>query len=174
MRAEGRPWRRAICRSDRPRIVFSSKRDGDFEIYLIDPDGGDIRQPRRPPGSLRGLDRRGRGPPQFTPDTVWRGIERGFLWWRRAPSLQGPEETRPVLEQQKKTAPLRPGYRGLRAEAFVPGERATVVGVYWISNEGERREPVVFQVVEMRNGKIAQIQDYRKRASALKAAGAAG
>lgn len=22
----------------------------------------------------------------FGPDTVWRGIERGFLWWRRAPS----------------------------------------------------------------------------------------
>jgi ketosteroid isomerase-like protein len=22
----------------------------------------------------------------FTPTTVWRGIERGHLWWRRAPS----------------------------------------------------------------------------------------
>jgi ketosteroid isomerase-like protein len=22
----------------------------------------------------------------FTSDTVWRGIERGFLWWRKAPS----------------------------------------------------------------------------------------
>ena len=22
----------------------------------------------------------------FSPDTVWRGIEHGFLWWRRAPS----------------------------------------------------------------------------------------
>lgn len=22
----------------------------------------------------------------FAPDTVWRGVERGFLWWRRAPS----------------------------------------------------------------------------------------
>jgi ketosteroid isomerase-like protein len=22
----------------------------------------------------------------FRPDTVWRGIERGHLWWRRAPS----------------------------------------------------------------------------------------
>jgi ketosteroid isomerase-like protein len=22
----------------------------------------------------------------FSADTVWRGIERGFLWWRRAPS----------------------------------------------------------------------------------------
>jgi ketosteroid isomerase-like protein len=22
----------------------------------------------------------------FTPDTVWRGVERGFLWWRRVPS----------------------------------------------------------------------------------------
>lgn len=22
----------------------------------------------------------------FNPDTVWRGVERGFLWWRHAPS----------------------------------------------------------------------------------------
>lgn len=22
----------------------------------------------------------------LTPETVWRGVERGFLWWRRAPS----------------------------------------------------------------------------------------
>ena len=22
----------------------------------------------------------------FAPDTVWRGVERGFLWWRKAPS----------------------------------------------------------------------------------------
>lgn len=22
----------------------------------------------------------------FESDTVWRGVERGFLWWRRAPS----------------------------------------------------------------------------------------
>jgi len=22
----------------------------------------------------------------FTPETVWRGVERGFLWWRKAPS----------------------------------------------------------------------------------------
>ncbi len=22
----------------------------------------------------------------FTPDAVWRGIERGHLWWKRAPS----------------------------------------------------------------------------------------
>ena len=22
----------------------------------------------------------------FTRDTVWRGVERGFLWWRKAPS----------------------------------------------------------------------------------------
>ena len=62
----------------------------------------------------------------------------------------------------------------MRAEEFVPGERATVVGVYWISDDEERREPLVFQVVEMRDGQIAHIQDYGKRASALQAAGAAG
>jgi ketosteroid isomerase-like protein len=22
----------------------------------------------------------------FGPDTVWRGVERGLLWWRKAPS----------------------------------------------------------------------------------------
>jgi hypothetical protein len=62
----------------------------------------------------------------------------------------------------------------VRADEFVPGERGTVVGVYWISDKGERREPLVFQVVAMRDGHIAHVQDYRKRASALKAARAAG
>jgi ketosteroid isomerase-like protein len=22
----------------------------------------------------------------FTPETVWRAVERGFLWWKRAPT----------------------------------------------------------------------------------------
>ena len=64
----------------------------------------------------------------------------------------------------------RPGYRGARADEFVEGERATVVGVYWIGDDGERREPLVFQVVTMDDGQIARIQDYAERARALKAA----
>jgi ketosteroid isomerase-like protein len=61
----------------------------------------------------------------------------------------------------------------VRAEEFIPGERASVVGVYWIGDDGGRREPLVFHVVEMRDGQIAHIQDYAKRAAALSAAGAA-
>lgn len=66
--------------------------------------------------------------------------------------------------------PLRPGYRGVRADELVRGERATVVGVYWIGDDGERREPLVFQVVEMRDGQIAHIQDYASRRRALESA----
>ena len=60
----------------------------------------------------------------------------------------------------------------MRADEFVPGERGTVVGVYWITDNGERREPLGFQVVETRGGRIAHIQDYGTRKRALKAAGA--
>ena len=48
-----------------------------------------------------------------------------------------------------------------------------MVGVYWIDDAGRRAEPLVFQVVTMRDGQIAHVQDYRKRERALKAARAA-
>jgi hypothetical protein len=65
----------------------------------------------------------------------------------------------------------RPGYRGARADEFVEaGPGTVVVGVYWIDDAGQRREPLLFQLVTMRDGQVTHIQDYRKRERALKAA----
>ena len=70
--------------------------------------------------------------------------------------------------------PLRSGYRGLRADEFVEvGPSTAVVGVCWIDDAGQRGEPFLFQLVTMRAGQIAHMQDYRKRERALKAARAA-
>ena len=48
-----------------------------------------------------------------------------------------------------------------------------VVGIYWIDDAGQRGDPLLFQLVAMRDGQIAHMQDYRKREGALKAARAA-
>ena len=50
---------------------------------------------------------------------------------------------------------------------------AAVVGVYWIDDAGQRADPLLFQLVAMRDGQIAHMQDYSKRERALKAARAA-
>jgi hypothetical protein len=45
---------------DRTRIAFSSNRDGSFDLYLMDADGGDLRRLTTEPGS--------EGEPAWTPD----------------------------------------------------------------------------------------------------------
>jgi TolB protein len=47
-------------------ILFSSKRDGDFEIYLIDPDGSDVRQLTR--NESQGENEADDGSPSWSPD----------------------------------------------------------------------------------------------------------
>jgi Tol biopolymer transport system component len=47
-------------------ILFSSKRDGDFEIYLMDPDGSDVRQLTR--NESQGENEADDGSPSWSPD----------------------------------------------------------------------------------------------------------
>jgi WD40 repeat protein len=47
-------------------ILFSSKRDGDFEIYLMDPDGSDVRQLTR--NESQGENEADEGSPSWSPD----------------------------------------------------------------------------------------------------------
>jgi hypothetical protein len=63
----------------------------------------------------------------------------------------------------------RPGYQGVRAVEFIPaGDDRIVVGVYWIRADGTQGEPVVFQSVRVRDGRIAHIQDYQEKKRALR------
>jgi len=63
----------------------------------------------------------------------------------------------------------RPGYQGARATEFIPvGDDRLVVGAYWIGDDGTQREPIIFHSVEVREGRIAHIQDYRTKESALR------
>jgi len=62
----------------------------------------------------------------------------------------------------------RPGYYGVKATEFIPaGDDRLVVGAYWIGDDGTQREPFIFQSVEVREGRIAHIQDYRTKEGAL-------
>ncbi|HET7744023.1 MAG TPA: hypothetical protein VFK76_04715 [Gaiellaceae bacterium] len=45
-----------------------------------------------------------------------------------------------------------------------------MIGVYWVDEDGKRGEPLLFQVASMRDGKLADLRDYRQRGQALKAA----
>jgi TolB protein len=47
-------------------IVFSSKRDGDFEIYVMDADGGKVRQLTR--NEAEGTNEADDGSPSWSPD----------------------------------------------------------------------------------------------------------
>lgn len=61
----------------------------------------------------------------------------------------------------------------IRASDFVEaGEYALVVGVYWVA-DADAEEPALYQVVRVRNGRIAGIQDFRRHERALRAARAA-
>jgi hypothetical protein len=63
----------------------------------------------------------------------------------------------------------RPGYQGVGASEFIPvGDDRIVVGVYWLRDDGSQGEPVVFQSVRVRNGRIHEIHDYQDRDRALR------
>ena len=65
----------------------------------------------------------------------------------------------------------RRAYDGGRADEFIEAaDDVLVVGIYWIAEDGSRREPLVFQNVTLRDGHIAHIQDYRRKEQALNAA----
>jgi hypothetical protein len=62
----------------------------------------------------------------------------------------------------------RPGYHGVRVSEFIPvGDDGIVVGVSWLRDDGSQGEPVVFQSVRDRNGRIHTIHDYQDKDKAL-------
>jgi hypothetical protein len=70
-----------------------------------------------------------------------------------------------------KRPPRREGDAKLRAAEFVEvGERAVVIGVYWVDAHGERGEPFLFQVATVDDGRIVHLHDYGTRRRALAAA----
>jgi hypothetical protein len=74
-----------------------------------------------------------------------------------------------VLNSVRSQLASRTGYQGARATEFIPtGEDRLVVGVYWIADGGSQRDPLVFHSVQVREGRIAHIQDYRTREGAFR------
>jgi hypothetical protein len=74
-----------------------------------------------------------------------------------------------VLNTVRLKIDSRAGYQGARATEFIPvGDDRLVVGAYWIGDDGTPREPLIFHSVEVREGRISHIQDYRTKEGALR------
>ena len=69
-------------------------------------------------------------------------------------------------------SPPRRSRRRRRSGAFsgVGLERTLIVGIHWIAQDGSRRDPFVFQLVTVDDGRVAHFQDYKRKEHALKAA----
>jgi hypothetical protein len=89
----------------------------------------------------------------FAGDAEWRGVSRGFLWWKHAPSWRGPDEARAVLQFQIE----KRGFHG-----FEMGTRFTQIGgdkiigsSRWV--DADRRQER-YHVLTVRDGLIADMQ----------------
>jgi ketosteroid isomerase-like protein len=91
-------------------------------------------------------------------DSEWRGITRGHLWWKHAPSCRGPDEARDVLQFQRRK-------RGERQPPITPefvqvGDK--IIGCA-ASSEPTDRAQGRFMVFTVRDGKIVDMQGFATR-----------
>jgi hypothetical protein len=87
------------------------------------------------------------------------------------PKLTRTRGGRSVLAQQIESTGRRPGYSGARADEYIRvGQHSVVIGVYWLGEDGRRREPLAFQAVTLCREHIDQIRDFTRRDRAMKAA----
>ena len=100
----------------------------------------------------------------MAPDVVWRGVPVDAVCHNRDEALD-------MLRDD-----LRDDLRPIHAVELVAGPSAVALGVRSPELTDVGGEPLtgqVFNVFEVRDGRIVAIQDYAQRADALRAAGAA-
>jgi ketosteroid isomerase-like protein len=103
------------------------------------------------------------------PDVDWRGPPRGHLWWRRVPRCHGVAEARQNLRLQVAKGSARPDVRSFELEHIVQVGDRVVVGGRWTMADGSTEEAGrFFQVLSVREGRIADIQGCRSRREALR------
>jgi ketosteroid isomerase-like protein len=91
----------------------------------------------------------------FADDAEWRGVSRGFLWWKDAPSWRGPDEAREVLQHHME----RLGRQGFEMRPkFVEVTKDRIIGsATWLAADGGRDDR--YHVLTIRDGKIADMQE---------------
>jgi ketosteroid isomerase-like protein len=105
------------------------------------------------------------------PDVDWRGPARGHLWWRHIPRCHGVGEARENLKLLVGKGSARPGARSFELERVDQVGDRVVVGGRWTMADGSTEEAGrFFQVLSVRDGRIADIQGCRSRREALRRA----
>ena len=98
----------------------------------------------------------------MAPDSEWRGVSHGHLWWKQTPACHGPDEALNVMKHQvKKRAQNR---LQVRPEFTQIGEDKIIGSSEWMGTDGRRQ--VRYQVLTFRDGKIVDIQGCASRREA--------
>jgi ketosteroid isomerase-like protein len=99
----------------------------------------------------------------FAEDAEWRGVSRGFMWWKREPTCHGPDEAREALKLgiQKRGGRQRVA---MQPEFTQVGDDRIITSTQWTRADGTRHER--YQVLTFRDGKIIDMQGCASRREA--------
>jgi ketosteroid isomerase-like protein len=90
----------------------------------------------------------------IAPDSEWRGVAHGHLWWKQTPACHGPDEALEVMKHQiRKRSDSR---LQVRPEFTQVGEDTIIGSSEWMGTDGRRQ--VRYQVLTLRDGKIVDMQ----------------
>ena len=95
-------------------------------------------------------------------DLEWRGVPDGHLWWKFTPACHGPSEALETMKHQiKKRAHNR---LEVRPDFTQVGDDKIIGSTEWMGTDGRRK--VRYQVLTLRDGKIADMQGCSSRREA--------
>ena len=98
----------------------------------------------------------------LAPDSEWRGVSSGHLWWKQTPACHGPDEALEVMRRrirQRGENRLR-----VRPEFTQIGDDKIIGSSEWPGADG--RAQVRYQVLTLRDGKIVDMQGCSSRREA--------
>src|SRR5277367_5399437 len=95
----------------------------------------------------------------MAPDSEWRGVAHGHLWWKHTPACHGPDEALDVMRHQiQKRAENR---LQVKPEFTQVGDDRIIGSSECMGTDGRRQ--VRYQVLTLRDGKIVDIQGCASR-----------
>jgi ketosteroid isomerase-like protein len=94
-------------------------------------------------------------------ENEWRGVGRGFLWWKDVPVCHGPDGARGALSVALKK---RDRLEFVRDVQFTPVGDRVIGSAEWIGPDGKRHRR--YQVLTFRDGKIVDMQGCSSRREA--------
>lgn len=95
-------------------------------------------------------------------NSEWRGVSHGHLWWKQRPACQGPDQALEVMKHQiskrgENRLQVRPEFKQVAEDKIIGSSE-------WMGTDGRRQ--VRYQVLTIREGKIADMQGCGSRREA--------